>query len=469
MFTRILFTLLIVLGLAFVAVAAPRNVVLIVTDDQGQDAGCYGNPVLKTPNLDALAEDGTRFVNAYCTTASCSPSRSVILSGLYNHANAQYGLEHGYNHFRSFENLRTLPALLSRAGYHTVRIGKFHVGPESSYSFDEKIPGETRSPVEMAEKCRPTIEADSDRPFFLYFCPGDPHRGGAANYLPHKPDAFGNKRRGQSYPGVEPVHYDPADVVAPPFLPDTPTCRAELAQYYESISRADAGLGRLIEILKKAGHYDDTLIVYISDNGSPFPGAKTTVYEPGLRLPCVVRDPEAKQRGVVSQAFVSWVDIAPTILDFADAQQPRRKMHGRSFRNVLGESEPTDWDEVYASHTFHEITMYYPMRVVRSGQYKLIWNVAHPLPFPFAADLFRSATWQDVLPRGGDFDYGQRTVKAYTQRPEFELYDLVADPNETRNLAEDAQHAQKLAELQGKLRAFQERTADPWRLKWERE
>jgi N-sulfoglucosamine sulfohydrolase len=163
------------------------------------------------------------------------------------------------------------------------------------------------------------------------------------------------------------------------------------------------------------------------------------------------------------------VEIAPTILDFADAHQPRRKMHVRSFRNVLGESEPTDWDEVYASHTFHEITMYYPMRVVRSGQYKLIWNVAHPLPFPFAADLFRSATWQDVLPRGGDFDYGQRTVKAYTQRPEFELYDLVADPNETRNLAEDAQHAQKLAELQGKLRAFQERTADPWRLKWERE
>src|SRR3990172_12498448 len=81
--------------------AAPRNVVLIVTDDQGPDAGCYGNSVIKTPNIDALAADATRFKHAYCTTASCSPSRSVILTGLYNHANGQYGLEHAYHHFRS--------------------------------------------------------------------------------------------------------------------------------------------------------------------------------------------------------------------------------------------------------------------------------------------------------------------------------------------------------------------------------
>ena len=141
---------------------------------------------------------------------------------------------------------------------------------------------------------------------------------------PHQPNSFGNKPPGESYPGVEPVHYKPEDVIVPPFLPDTPTCRAELAQYYESISRADAGLGRLIEILKKAGKYDDTLIIYISDNGSPVSGAKTTVYEPGLRLPCIVRNPEAKKHGVVSEAFVSWVDIAPTILDFAGVKPPRR-------------------------------------------------------------------------------------------------------------------------------------------------
>jgi N-sulfoglucosamine sulfohydrolase len=450
--------------------AAPRNVVLFVTDDQGLDAGCYGNSVIKTPHLDALATDGTRFRYAYCTTASCSPSRSVILSGLYSHATGQYGLEHGYNHFRSMENLQTLPVIMRNAGYRTARIGKFHVGPERTYKFDVQLQADARSPVEMAEKCRALIEDESDQPFFLYFCTSDPHRGGATADVPHTPDAFGNKPPGQSYPGVEPVHYDPADVIVPPFLPDTPTCRAELAQYYQSISRADAGLGRLIEILKHAGRYEDTLIIFISDNGIPFPGAKTSAYEASLRLPCVVRDPGSERRGVVSEAFVSWVDIAPTILEFAGVPAQRRaKMHGRSFLSILDNEQPDGWDEIYASHIMHEVTMYYPMRVVRSGRYKLIWNIAHPLPFPFAADLWRSATWQDALQHGDDFQYGKRTIKSFINRPAFELYDLEADPDEVHNLADDANHRDTLQALKKKLRDWQKRTRDPWELKWDRE
>jgi N-sulfoglucosamine sulfohydrolase len=342
-----------------------RNVVLIVTDDQGQDAGCYGNPVIKTPHLDALAADATRFRNAYCTTASCSPSRSVILTGLFNHANGQYGLEHNTHHFQSFDDVKSLPG------------------------FDEALQGNARNPVAMAERCRAFIEAPSDKPFFLYFCTADPHRGGGkAAEIAEQPDRFGNKPRGESYPGIEPVHYDPADVIVPPFLPDTPACRAELAQYYESVSRVDAGLGRLVEILKAAGKYDDTLIVYIADNGIPFPGAKTGTYEPGIRLPCIVRNPQATKRGVVSEAKVSWVDITPTILDYAGVKAATNAhLHGRSFLRILAQEQPEGWDEVFASHTFHEVTMYYPMRVVRSGRYKLIWNIAHPLPFPFASDL----------------------------------------------------------------------------------
>ncbi|HEY3395043.1 MAG TPA: sulfatase [Lacipirellulaceae bacterium] len=451
--------------------ATSRNVVLFVTDDQGQDAGCYGNPVIKTPNLDALAADGTRFTHAYCTTASCSPSRSVILTGLFSHANGQYGLEHAAHHFRSFENIKSLPVRLSAAGYRTARIGKFHIASESVYRFDEKLPGNPRNGVAMAERCRKLIEAESDRPFFLYFCTADPHRGGGvADEIPERPDRFGNRPRGQSYPGVEPVHYDAADVIVPPFLPDTPACRAELAQYYESVSRADAGLGRLIEILKQAGKYDDTLIIYIGDNGIPFPGAKTTVYESGMRLPCVVRNPYANKRSVVSSAIVSWVDITPTILEFAGIKSGGGgELHGRSFLPILDEEQPSGWEEIYASHTFHEVTMYYPMRVVRSGRYKLIWNVAHPLPFPFASDLWNSATWQDSFQRGKDFVYGKRTVKALVQRPQFELYDLENDPHEIQSLASDPAHGDVLKTLQNKLKDFQRRTGDPWLLKWERE
>jgi N-sulfoglucosamine sulfohydrolase len=458
--------LLLVFSLA--AWGAGKNVVLIVTDDQGQDAGCYGNRVLKTPNLDALAADSTRFKYAYCTTASCSPSRSVILTGQYNHANGQYGLEHAAHHFSSFSNVKSLPVMLSAAGYRTARVGKYHVGPESVYQFDEVIAGNPHNPVAMANRSRPVIEGD--KPFFLYFCPGDPHRGAVAEWAAERPNSFGNKRPGESYPGIEPVHYKPTDVIVPPFLPDTPACRAELAQYYESISRMDAGIGRLLEVLKKAGKFDDTLIVFVSDNGIPFPGAKTGVYEPGLRLPCVVRNPDAKKRGVVSNAFVSWVDIVPTILEFTGVKPPEEaKLHGRSFLSVLENETPEGWDEIYASHTFHEVTMYYPMRVVRSGRHKLIWNIAHPLPFPFASDLFGSATWQDSLKRGDDFMYGKRTIKTLVNRPKFELYDLEADPDEVHNLANDPQHSELLAQLQQKLRDFQKRTGDPWRLKWERE
>ena len=454
-----------------VADTAARNIVLFVTDDQGQDAGCYGNSVIKTPNLDALAADATRFTHAYCTTASCSASRSVILTGLFSHATGQYGLEHSTHHFRSFERLKSLPVRLSDAGYRTARIGKFHVAPESVYRFDEKLPGNARNAVAMAERCREFVGAASDRPFFLYFCTSDPHRSGqVADEIPERPDRFGNRPPGRSHRGVQRVQYDPAEVIVPPFLPDTPACRAELAQYYQSVSRIDAGLGRLIEILKQAGKYEETLILYISDNGIPFPGAKTTAYEPGLRLPCIVRHPAAAKRGLVSRAIVSWVDIAPTILDFAGVARPSNpELHGRSFLPILEEEQPSGWDEMYASHTFHEVTMYYPMRVVRSGRYKLIWNLAHPLPFPFASDLWNSATWQDAYQQGDDFLYGKRTIKSFLHRPQFELYDLERDPDEARNLAKDSEHHETLARLQRKLKEFQRKTGDPWELKWERE
>jgi len=450
--------------------AASRNVVLVVSDDQGQDAGCYGNAVIRTPNIDALAAEGTLFKNAYCTTASCSPSRSVILTGLFNHANGQYGLEHAEHHFNSFNHVKSLPMMLSAAGYRTARIGKFHVGPESVYHFDEALPGQPRSPAEMADNCRKLIESDSDRPFFLYFCTSDPHRGTVATWAPRQPNSFGNLPPGETYPGVEPIHYRPEDVVVPPFLPDTPICRAELAQYYESISRADAGLGRLIEILKNAGRYSDTLIIFVSDNGIPFPGAKTGVYEPGIRLPCIVRNPAAKKHGVVSTAMVSWVDLVPTILDYTGAKSLSSKpLHGRSVLPILSDEDPAGWDEIFASHTFHEVTMYYPMRVIRSGKYKLIWNIAHGLPFPFASDLWNAATWQDSLTHSDDFMYGKRSIAKLVQRPQFELYDLEADPDEIHNLASDPMRAEEFVMLKAKLREFQKRTDDPWRLKWNRE
>lgn len=450
------------------AEAARKNILLVVADDQSPDAGCYGNSAIKTPHLDALAAQGVRFTHAFCTTASCSASRSVILTGLYNHANAQYGHEHAYHHFRAYDHVKSLPVLLAAAGYRTARIGKLHVGPEEVFKFGEVLKGNARNAVEMAENCRELLAAKDERPFFLYFCTADPHRsGGVVPGDPLKPNPFGNQPKG--YPGVSEVKYAPPDVLVPPFLPDTPTCRAELAQYYQSVSRVDQGVGRLVALLKETGRYDDTLFIYTSDHGMAFPGAKTTLYEPGMRIPLIVRAPGVKRLGGDCQAMINLADLTPTLLDFAGALPEKHAFHGRSFLPTLGEADPAGWNEVYASHTFHEITMYYPMRVVRTRRYKLIWNIAHGLPFPFASDLWEAPTWQDVLARGPDALYGKRTVRAYTHRPKFELYDLERDPDEIVNLAEQKEHAPSLEELKTKLKAFQKRTSDPWISKWEYE
>ena len=178
MMKRFLALLLLVLAVVDSAQAAPKNIVLFVTDDQGQDAGCYGNPKLKTPHLDALAADAVRFDNAFCTTASCSASRSVILTGMQNHANAQYGHEHVYHHFRAYDDVESLPVMLQRGGYRTGRVGKLHVGPPEVFHFQQTFKADARNPVAMADACREFIAKESERPFFLYFCTADPHRGG---------------------------------------------------------------------------------------------------------------------------------------------------------------------------------------------------------------------------------------------------------------------------------------------------
>jgi len=335
------------------------------------------------------------------------------------------------------------------------------------YKFDVALPGNSRSPVQMADNCRDFVGGDGARPFFLYFCTSDPHRGGGkATGVPHEPDRFGNRDEG--YPGIEEVTYDPEKVVVPDFLPDIPECRAELAQYYQAVSRVDQGVGRLIDILKQTGRYDNTIVIYLSDNGIAFPGAKTTLYEPGMNLPCIVRTPWQESKGIACDALINYADLAPTILDLAGATPSEYEFHGRSFKSVLEREHVDGWDTTYASHTFHEITMYYPMRVVRERRFKLIWNIAHGLEYPFASDLWESATWQGNLKRGNT-TYGKRTIDAYLHRPKFELYDLQSDPHEVVNLADDPSHQSRLNEMKAKLKAFQKQTQDPWILKWEYE
>ena len=476
--------------------ASQRNVIVIVADDLGKQLGCYGDKLAKTPNVDRLAAQGVRFNRAYCTTASCSASRSVLMSGLHNHATGHYGHAHGSGHFSTYESVRSLPVMLGDAGYRTCLIGKYHLAPEYTYKFETQRQEGTqgaRNTVRMAQNAKAWIAENDQKPFFLYFCPTDPHRAGADSFANHP-------NQSDFYAGIQPTVYRPEEMNVPAWLPDKPEVRQELAEYYQSIARLDVGIGTLLDGLKETGHWEDTLVMFLSDNGPPFPGAKTTHYEPGTNLPLIVRDPRLKTQGGTNEALVTWVDVMPTVLDYCgvkpqglgpvrmsenigrtpvagEGKKPNAakesgelkpyKLHGRSFLSVLDQERPAGWDEAFSSHTFHEVTMYYPMRTVRSGKFKLIFNIANPLPYPFASDLFASPTWQAVLKRNDEYElYGQRSVKAYLHRPRFELFDLEADPHETKNLAEDPAHQTTFETLQAKLKKWQEATNDPWDTKW---
>jgi N-sulfoglucosamine sulfohydrolase len=466
----------------------PRNVVLIVVDDLGLQLGCYGDRLARTPNLDRLAAEGTRFARAYCTTSSCSASRSVILTGQYNHATAHYGHAHAEHHFSTLDGVRSLPVMLARAGFATCSIGKLHLAPENVYRFDayrNEATAGARNPVRMAENAEAWIRDQRDRRFFLYFCPADPHRGPGSGE-----DGFANHEDEGVYPGVQPSRFRPEDVEVPAWLPDNDATRKELSEFYQAAARLDQGIGRLLQALEATGHWDDTLVIFCSDNGPPFPGAKTTLYEPGVNLPLIVRKP-GQQGGLVTDALVCWADLTPTILEGLGValepgidrprhsgepkppgdgagRIPEARFHGRSFWPLLENPGAEGFDRIFLSHTFHEVTMYYPMRGIVDKRYKYIRNIAHPLPFPFASDLYRSATWQAMRTSGAPV-YGRRPVASYLQRPPDELYDLREDPHEVRNLAGLAEYRERLEAMKGALRKWQQQTRDPWLVKWEYE
>jgi N-sulfoglucosamine sulfohydrolase len=314
----------------------------------------------------------------------------------------------------------------------------------------------------MAEACREFLAGED--PFFLYWCSFDPHRARFVEDHPLRPNNFGNPM--ESFPGDKEQPFAEDEVIVPSFLSDTPEVRAEIAQYYQSIARLDRGIGRLIEILGETGQYENTVLLYISDNGAAFPEAKTTLYEPGMCLPLIVRSPQHSNTGIANDALVTWADITPTVLDFAGLYTDPDAFHGKSFKDILDQESPQDWrDEVYAAHTFHEITNYYPMRVLRTQQYKFIWNIAWKLDYSFASDLWYSASWQAVV-REGMSHFGTRSVDAYLHRPRFELYDVEQDPDEVVNLADRNEYAALVEEFCDKIRRFQQETRDPWEHKW---
>jgi arylsulfatase A-like enzyme len=434
------------------AVPPPRpNIILIIADDMAvDDCTPYGNGKIRTPNLARMAREGLRFDRAFLTCSSCSPSRSSIITGRYPHATGAAEL-----HLPLPKEQITFPEKLRTAGYWTAAAGKWHLGnavkdrfdltPDDfdkraragrTEYFDQEPPAMDGSGCEhwvTALRARP-----KDKPFFLWLAAFDPHRD-------YKPGA------------VNPPH-KAEDVTVPPFLPDTPAVRSDLALYYDEICRLDSYVGKVLDELDRQGIAQNTLVMFITDNGRPFPRCKTTVYDSGVRTPMLARWTGTITPASTSGSVVSSVDLAPTFLALAGAEAGP-SFQGVSFATLLNDPKAEVRQEAFSEHNWHDYGAH--ERSVRTARYRYIRNSFPNLMGTPPADAVRSPTFQEMRQLRGAGKLPPEQMGCFiTPRPAEELYDLQSDPHELKNLAADPAHAATLADLRGRLDTWIKQTDD---------
>ena len=284
----------------------PPNVILITADDLGwRDLGCYGNRQISTPNIDRLAREGAKFENAFVVASSCSPSRASLLTGQYPHTNGVTGLTHRHIDKALTPGTGTIPSNLKGAGHRTALEGKWHVSPlfpTSWYGFDERLSGILPKDHHIESDCVSVdfIERHRDRPFYLEL-----------NYMNNHRDDFGEFSFDPDFP------VDPERVTVPEYwsLPNWPEIRLEVAKYYSQTMKMDGMIGRVLDRLDTLGISERTLVLFVSDNGPPFPGNKMTLYDRGIGTPLLVRWPGRVPAGLTVESLVSSIDVMPTLLE----------------------------------------------------------------------------------------------------------------------------------------------------------
>jgi N-sulfoglucosamine sulfohydrolase len=439
----------------------PRSVLLCIADDWSPIAGCYGNDIIRTPHVDALAQRATVFDHAFCTTPSCAASRASLLTGQHSHTHGQYGHCHSIHGFRTHAHLRTVPAVLRDAQIKSAQIGKSHIAPDHVYPFDfttamgpDPVPADGWSTRSLAETAERFLRGIGDQPFYLHAASLYPHRASGAR--------FPADMNADEYGELD-VAYRPEDVIVPDWMADTPESRQDLADYYTYVSRYDHFVGEMLRVLEASGRATDTLVIVMTDHGMPFVGAKASCFEAGHHCPLLIARPGGG--AVRCDALVNWLDLAPTIYDWLGVPDELTPddLPGRSLLPILDQPHPEGWDETTYAHNFHEVCDAFPYRVLRGRRYKFIQNLLwhHPARLPLPSDLYRSPTWQSVLERGLT-QTGRVSVERTLMHDAEALFDLEADPLETRNLIDDPAHARIAADMRTRLNDYRLATRDPW-------
>lgn len=431
----ILALLLVPAASAFAAEAALPPIVVFLSDDHTLlDSSVYGSEEIRTPNMERLAAVGMTFDRAFVASPSCAPSRAALLTGLMP---ARNGAEP--NHSRPRKDIKRLPSYLKELGYEVVSFGKVaHYNQVVEYGFDLARDFNYHEDKCVDDAVEWLKARDSDKPLCLFVGTNWPH-----------------------VPWPKQSEFAPEDTQVPDWHVDTPKTRQARAKYLQAVRNMDNDLGKMYDAaLAKLG--DDTMFVHTSDHGAQWPFGKWTLYDDGIRTPLIVSWKGRVAEGVRTDAMVSWVDILPTLIDAAGGEAPAA-LDGKSFLPVLNGDTTTHRDAIFTTHSGDGNFNAYPSRSVRDGCYKLIVNLHPEFRFQSHVTLVEKdggywRSWVNTAERG-DADAADK-VRRYQERPAVEFYDLESDPHEQHNLAGEAEHADRIADMQSKLEAWMESQGD---------
>ncbi|MGB3585566.1 MAG: sulfatase [Tunicatimonas sp.] len=407
------------------------NIIVFIADDAGwRDFGCYGNSSIQTPNIDQLAAEGVRFTNVFLPTPQCSPTRTSLLTGQFAHTLRTEDL-----HTPLDTDERTVAHHLGAAGYYTALLGKSHIGKEATNQFDYFNPGKGNP---RGQDLATALNNAGDQPIFTWFAFFDPHRS-------YQPNTITNS-------------HNPDEVVIPPYLADTPETRQDLAMYYDEISRMDSVIGASLALLEDRGKRENTVIIFMTDNGKPFTRAKGTLYDEGIKTPFIVYWPAQINEASTNDNLLTSLRLAPTILDLAGVEKPEA-IFSESMAPLFNGSGSVADKYVFSERNWHDCDEH--MRSVRSDSFKLIVNSYIELPHGTAADLAGSLSHQSLLrwKEEGKLNEAQSLI-FQVPRPVIELYDVINDPYELNNLAFRAEYRPTIRKHYDALQQWMKETSD---------
>ena len=413
--------------------ARPNFVIVLADDMTYTDLGCFGNSDVQTPNLDRLASQGMKLTRCFSPAPMCAPTRSALYTGLFPVRNGAHP-----NHSRVHDSVRSLPHFLKPLGYRVALAGKRHIKPQASFPFEYLGKGKQLDFPAIRE----FINRDSSQPFCLVV---------TSNH-PHEPWSNGDARQ-----------YDAAKLTVPPYLVDTRVTRQAMTKYYAEVTAFDQQVGRVLKLLDQTKKAENTLVSVFTEQGSSFPHCKWTCYDTGLQAAGIVRWPGIVKPNSESAAMVQYVDVPPTFIAAAGGDPSEYDFDGISFLPVLKDETETHREFVYGVQTSKGIIAgpdAYGIRSVRSERYKLIWNINHETEFQNVVTA-RHPVFQDWKTQAANNNkLALEYVKAYQDRPEYEFYDLSADPYELKNLAGSKEYQTEQNRLRRELERWMKQQGD---------